>query len=144
MATGMVRWRPFGELDDLRERIDRMFGDLEHGEARRWGLALDVVDRDDRYLLRANVPGVKPEEVKIEVEDDVLTISAEHEESEEEKRDNFVRRERRYGSFSRSITLPRGVSADDVDATIRDGVVEVMVPKPKAERTTRSITPKEG
>ena len=144
MATGVTRRRPFGEFEDLRGHIERMFGELEPDDARQWGLALDVVDRDDRYVLRANVPGIKPEEVKIDVEDDLLTISAEHEESEEEKKDNFVRRERRYGSFARSISLPRGVSPDDVEATIKDGVVEVTVPKPTAERKAISITPKES
>ena len=144
MATGLTRWRPFAELEDLRGRIDRMFADMENGEARKWNLAIDVVERDDGYVLRADVPGLKPDEVKIEVEGDVLTVSAEHEESEEEKKDNYVRRERRYGSFSRSVTLPKGVTADQVEASCRDGIVEVSFPKPKKEeRKAVTITPKE-
>jgi HSP20 family protein len=145
MATGLTRWRPFAELEDLRGRIDRMFAEMDNGEARKWRMALDVVERDDKYVLRADVPGIKPDEVRIEVEGDVLTVSAEHEESEEEKKDNFLRRERRYGSFSRSVTLPKGVTADQVDATVKDGVVEVSFPKPgKEERKAVTITPKEG
>lgn len=144
MATGLTRWRPFAELEDLRGRIDRMFADMENGEARKWNLAIDVVERDDGYVLRADVPGLKPDEVKIEVEGDVLTVSGEHEESEEEKKDNYVRRERRYGSFSRSVTLPKGVTADQVEASCRDGIVEVSFPKPKKEeRKAVTITPKE-
>lgn len=73
------------------------------------------------------------DEVKIKVDDDVLTISAEHEESEDEKKDNYVRRERRYGAFSRSIDLPKGVTADQVEASSKDGVVEISIPKPKQE-----------
>jgi HSP20 family protein len=143
MATGLTRWRPFAELEDLRSRIDRMFSEMENGETRRWRMALDVIERDDRYVLRADLPGIKPDDVKIEVEDDVLTVSAEHEESEEEKKDNYLRRERRYGSFSRSVTLPKGVTADQVEATCKDGVVEVGFPKPgKEERKAVTITPK--
>lgn len=145
MATGLTRWRPFAELEDLRGRIDRMFSEMENGEARKWRMALDVVERDDRYVLRADVPGIKSDEVEIEVEGDVLTVSAEHEESEEEKKDNFLRRERRYGSFARSVTLPKGVTAEQVEATVKDGVVEVSFPKPgKQERKAVTITPTEG
>lgn len=91
------------------------------------------------------IPGIKPDEVKIEVEDDVLTVSAEHEESEEERKGNYVRRERRYGSFSRSVTLPKGVTADQVEARIQDRVVEVSIPTPqKEERKAVTITPKQA
>ena len=143
MATGLTRWRPFADLEDVRGRIDRMFGEMANVGERQWNLALDVVDRDDRYVVRADLPGLKPEEVKIEVEDDVLTISAEHEESEEEEKDDYVRRERRYGAFSRSMNLPKGVTADQIEATTKDGVVEVSIPKPKEEeRKAVSMTPK--
>ncbi|HWV88234.1 MAG TPA: Hsp20/alpha crystallin family protein [Capillimicrobium sp.] len=143
MATTMTRWRPFAELEDMRRRMERMFEEIGDGKGRSWTLAIDLVERDDRYVLRADVPGIKPEDVKIEVDDDVLTVSAEHEESEEEKQDSYVRRERRYGSFSRSITLPKGVGADDIEATCKDGVLEVSFPKPKEEeRKPITITPK--
>ena len=143
MATTMTRWRPFAELEDMRRRMERMFEDLGDGKSRTWSLAIDLIERDDTYVLRADVPGIKPEEVTIEVDDDVLTVSAKHEESEEEKKDNFVRRERHYGSFSRSITLPKGVGADDIEATCKDGVLEVSFPKPKEEeRKPVTITPK--
>jgi HSP20 family protein len=145
MATGLTRWRPFAELEDLRGRIDRVFSEMENGEARKWNMALDVIEREDEYVLRADVPGIKPDEVKIEVEDDRLTVSAEHEETDEEKKDNYVRRERHYGSFSRSIRLPQGVTADQVEATCKDGIVEVSIPKPKeAERKAVTIRPKES
>ncbi len=142
MATGLTRWHPFGDLEDVRTRIDRMFGEMAGG-GDQWNLALDVVERDDAYVVRADIPGLKPDEVKIDVEDDVLTISAEHEESEEEKKDNYVRRERRYGSFSRSLSLPKGVTVDQIEATSKDGVVEISIPKPKQEeRKAVSIAPK--
>lgn len=80
--------------------------------------------------MRADVPGIKPEDVKIEVEDDRLTVSGEHEESTEEEKDNYVRRECRYGSFSRSMIVPRDIDASDIEATMADGVLEISIPKP--------------
>ena len=143
MATGMTHWRPFAEMEDLRKRMDRMFEDMGNGRAREWNLAVDLLHRDDHYVVRANVPGITPEEVKIEVEDDVLTISAEHDESKEKKEENYVRRERHYGAFSRSMMLTKGVSADEVEATCHDGVLEVSIPKPEhEERKAVTITPK--
>lgn len=138
MATTMLKpYRPFGELGELRDRLDRVFGDLfedlSDGRRRSWRLAVDVIEEDDRYRVLADLPGLEPDEVKIEVADDVLTISGEHSETEEEKERNFVRSERRYGAFTRSLTLPSGVSADDVEATFENGVLEVSVPKPQAE-----------
>lgn len=143
MATTMTRWRPLAELEDMRRRMERMLEELGDGRSRTWTLAIDLVERDDRYVLRADVPGIKPEDVRIEVDDDVLTVSAEHEESEEERQDSYVRRERRHGSFTRSITLPKGVGADDIEATCKDGVLEVSFPKPTdEERKPITITPK--
>ena len=143
MATAMTRWHPFAEIDDLHKRIEKMFEEFGNGKSREHSLAIDLVERDDHYVLRADVPGMKLEEVKIEVDDDVLTVSAEHEESTEETKDNYVRRERHYGAFSRSMTLPKGISADDIDATCKDGVLEVSIPKPKdEEHRPVTITPK--
>ena len=146
MALTLARWRPLVEMEDMRRRMERMFEEVGDGEAaRRWNLSIDLIERDDRYVLRADVPGLKPEEIKIEVADDVLTVSASHEESEEEKKVDFVRRERRYGAFSRSIGLPKGVTADDIEATCNDGVLEVTFPKPKEqERKPVTITPRAG
>jgi HSP20 family protein len=136
MATMMTRWRPFTELEDLRRQMESAFGS---GKSGRWSLDIDLIDRDDRYVLRANVPGLELDEVEIEVEDDVLTVSAEHEETTEEKRDEYVRRERRFGSFSRSIALPKGVTAEQVDATCKDGVLEVTFPK-ASEEPPKAVT----
>jgi HSP20 family protein len=123
--------RPFADLEDVNGPTDRLFAEIEKGERHKWSLPVDVIERDDKYLLRADVPGFKPDQVKIEVEDDVLTVSAEHEESEEENKDHYLRRERRSGSGSRAITLPKGVTPDQVEAACKDGIVEVSVPKPK-------------
>lgn len=143
-STSPAPYRPFGELSDLRGRLDQLFDDLAGGGQRR-RLAVDVIEEDDRYLMRADVPGMKPEDVKIEIDDGTLTVSGSHEESSEKRKDNYVRRERRYGSFSRSMAVPRGVKPDDVSATMSEGVLEVSIPKPKAEETggkTIEVKPK--
>jgi HSP20 family protein len=142
MTAESTSWRPFADLEDVHGPTDRLFAEIEKGERHKWSLPVDVIERDDKYLLRADVPGFKPDEVKIEVKDDVLTVSAEHEQSEEENRDDYLRRERRYGSASRSITLPKGVTPDQVEATCKDGIVEVSVPKPKQEHKATTITSK--
>lgn len=128
-------------FDEMRTRFDRLLDELD-GRERAWIPAIDVERKDDNLVLHADVPGIKPEEVKIEVADDVLTISGEHEESKEEKDKSYVRRERRYGSFSRSMALPPGVNAKEIKATTHDGVVDVTIPlpeEPKQEPVT--ITP---
>jgi HSP20 family protein len=118
-----------------------MFDEWLGGRERAWAPAIDVVREDGHLVVRAELPGIKPEEVKIEVEDDILTVSGEHEERDEEKGKQYVRRERRFGSFSRSMALPAGVDARKIKAKTRDGVVEVTIPlpseaKPEAVRIT--------
>ena len=142
MPGTLTRWYPFAELGELRSRFDRMFDEFADGRERAWTPAVDVVRENGNLIVRADIPGIKPEEVKIEVEDDILTVSGEHEESKEEKDQNYVRRERRYGSFSRSMALPPGVEAKNIKAKTHDGVVEVRIPLPKeAKKKTVTITP---
>ena len=142
MPGTLTRWEPFAELAELRSRFDRLFDDWLDGHERAWTPAIDVVREDDHLVLRADLPGIKPEEVKLEVEDDILTVSGEHRESKEEKDKHYVRRERRYGSFRRSMALPPGVEANSIKAKTHDGVVEVTIPLPKkAEKETVTITP---
>jgi HSP20 family protein len=142
MPGTLTRWDPFAELGELRSRFDRMFDELLDGRERAWTPAIDVVRDDGHLVVRADLPGIKPEEVKIEVEDDILTISGEHEERTDENDKDYVRRERRYGSFSRSLALPTGVDVKKITATTRDGVIEVTVPLPKeASKEPVRITP---
>ena len=141
MPNELTRWDPFTEL---RTRFDRMFDDLD-GNERAWMPAIDVLREEGTLVVRADVPGIKPEEIKIEVADDVLTISGEHEESSEQEGAHHVRRERRYGSFSRSMALPPGVDAEKIDAKTHDGVVELRIPLPEeANKGPVTITPTAG
>ena len=142
MPGTLTRWEPFAELAELRSRFDRLFDDWLDGHERAWTPAIDVVRENDHLVLRADLPGIKPEEVKIEVEDDILTVSGEHRESKVEKDKRYVRRERRYGSFSRSMTLPKGVTAKDIKARTHNGVIEVTIPLPKeVKKEAVTITP---
>jgi HSP20 family protein len=141
MAGTLTRWDPFAELGELRTRFDRMFDEFD-GRERVRTPAIDVVRDDGNLVVNAELPGIKPEEVTIEVEDDILTVSGEHQECKEEKDQNYVRRERRYGSFSRSMALPPGVDAKKIKAKTNDGVVEVTIPLPsEAKKEKVAIKP---
>ena len=118
MARTITRWEPFGEIAEMRSRFDRLLSDLADGEGRAWTPAVDVVRDNGHLVVRANVPGIKPEEIEIKVENDVLTISGEHEETTEETDKTFVRRERRYGAFSRSMPLPHATAPHAARAAI--------------------------
>jgi len=146
MAGALTRWDPFSELIELRGRFDRMFEDLGRADTERaWTPAIDVVRENGNLLIRADVPGITPDEVKIEVEDDVLTVTGAHTETTEEKGRRYVRRERRYGSFTRSIALPVGVDPKAIKATTHDGLVEVTVPLPEPAKKERiQIMPTAG
>lgn len=133
MARPLKPHSPFSDLAELREGLDPLPADLTDGGRWGWSLAVDVIEEDDRFILRADLPGIKPGEVNIEVAQNTLTVSGEREEREEERKQKYVRRERRFGSFHRSMTLPPGVTANEIEASFEDGVLEMWIPKPKRE-----------
>jgi HSP20 family protein len=141
MARALTYWEPFAELADIRSRFDRMLGELG-GQQRDWTPAIDVTRDNGDLVVKADVPGIKPEEITIEVAGDTLTLSGRHEESKQEKEQGFVRRERRYGAFSRSMTLPAGIDPKKIKAHTKDGVLEVTIPLPReAAKEPVTITP---
>jgi HSP20 family protein len=99
--------------------------------------AMDLVETDDHFVLRADLPGLREEDVKVELEDNVLTISGERKAQHEAKGEGYYRLERSYGQFARSLTLPEGVKADGIAATFDRGVLEVKVPKPEQRKPHR-------
>lgn len=128
--------------DDVESWIDRMNREFREA-ARTWGGAgplsgsraapdVDVLDRDDEYVVRADLPGFASEDVSVRLVDTTLVVEAERDESAETESDDYVRRERRHRSLSRRVTLPANVDADGVSATMQDGVLEVAVPKTAA------------
>lgn len=132
MATELTQRRAFPDFGEMRSRFDQMLRDMgmSDGLGQAWSPSIDVVRRDGEIVLRADIPGLKPDEVRITVQDGILTVSGEHEERTSEEEQAYVRRERRYGAFSRSMSLPRGVRADEIEATTEDGVLEVRIPMP--------------
>ena len=98
---------------------------------------MDLVEAEDHYVLKADLPGLSEDDVKIEFEDRTLTISGERKSEQETKKDGYVRVERAFGSFSRSLTLPEGVDGDAVTASFDRGVLEVSIPKPEVRKPKR-------
>jgi HSP20 family protein len=131
----LIRPEPFSQ------EFDRLFSSLfDNGgrQAQRWVPAMDLVEADDHFVLKVDLPGLAEDDVTIEVQDNALTISGSREAEHERKEKGWYRLERSYGSFSRSLTLPDGVDADKVEANFDRGVLEVRVPKPE-ERKPRRI-----
>jgi HSP20 family protein len=129
--------------EPFSSEINRLFDTLfEAGNnvsrTQRWAPAMDLVEADDHFLLKADLPGLGEDDVSIEVQDNVLTISGERKSEQERKEKGWYRLERSFGRFSRSLTLPEGVDADAISAHFDKGVLEVSIPKPE-ERKPRRI-----
>lgn len=134
--ANLVRWEPFRDMVSLREAMDRLFEDSLVRPGVGWParagaevLAVDVYETDDSVVVKTAVPGISPEDLDVSVTGDVLTIRGETKAEEEIKEDNYIRRERRYGSFSRSLTIPVPVVADKADAEFENGVLKLTLPK---------------
>jgi HSP20 family protein len=140
----LVRWEPVRELTSLQNEMNRLFTTFfdtptsGNGEsARRWIPAMDLVETEDHFVLKADLPGLSEGDVNLEVEDNVLTISGERKAEHEDKREGYVRVERAYGAFRRSLTLPEGIDPDGVSANFDNGVLEVRIPKPEERKPRR-------
>jgi HSP20 family protein len=138
----VVRWEPLRELSSLQTEMNRLFNTAfdspgSNGGARRWVPAMDLVETADDFVLRADLPGMRQDDVKIEVEDNVLTVSGERAAEHEAREAGFHRLERAFGHFSRSLTLPKGVDHEAVTAAFTDGVLEVRIPKPAQSKPRR-------
>src|SRR5437764_13269216 len=142
----IIRWEPARELQSMQQEMNRLFGTFfdspagagDGGALRRWIPAMDLIEEDDRYVLRADLPGVREDEVHVELEDNVLTISGERKSEHEERKEGLYRLERASGSFSRSLTLPEGVDPEAIKASFDKGVLELRIPKPE-ERKPRKV-----
>jgi HSP20 family protein len=109
----------------------------QSGALRRWIPAMDLVETDQDFVLRADLPGVDEADVKIELEDRVLTISGERKAEHEERNEGYYRVERTSGSFTRTLTLPEGVDPSSIKAGFDKGVLEVRIPKPEEKKPHR-------
>jgi HSP20 family protein len=134
----LVPWES-RELTSLQSEMNRLFssffGPTAHGS--RWMPATDIVESDGEYVLTADLPGMSEKDVKIEVENNVLTVSGERRSEHEDKRAGYHRLERSFGSFARSVNLPEGVNTDDIEASFENGVLSVHIPKPAQTKPQR-------
>jgi HSP20 family protein len=136
----LIRWEPTREVDSLQGEVNRVFDAFFGNRAtpsRRWVPAMDLVETGDELVLRADLPGLSKDDVEIEIKDGVLTVAGERRAEHEEESEGYHRVERSFGSFSRSLTLPKGVDADRVAAEFEDGVLEVRIPKPEERKPHR-------
>ena len=141
----LIRWEPARELGSLQSDVNRLFNaffdtspDGSANSFRRWVPAMDLVETDDHFVLRADLPGLAEDDVNVELEDNVLTVSGERKSEHEERHDGYHRVERATGSFNRSLTLPEGVDAGAIEASFDRGVLEVRIPKPE-DRKPRKV-----
>jgi len=134
--ANIVRWEPFRDLISLREAMDRLFEESfirpRTGLLAPLGaeiLAVDMYETDQDVVVKSSVPGVKPEDLDITITGDTLTIKGETKTEEKVERANYIRQERRYGAFSRSLTLPTTIVAEKAKAEFENGVLTLTLPK---------------
>lgn len=158
-TTGMQSWStsPFQGLQRFVDEMDRMIGDF--GGSRRWFNApswretlsqmwapnVDVFQKDDQLTIRVDLPGLKKDEVSVDITDEALVIEGERRRESEDEREGYYRSERSYGSFNRVIPLPQGAITEEAKATFRDGVLEITMPAPPEQaRRGRRLEISEG
>jgi HSP20 family protein len=135
MVRDLMRWDPFREITSLRDEIDRLFDSFFGRQTSMtsregfWVPAIDVEETDSEYIVKAEVPGLKKDEVKISISNDTLTISGERKMEKEEKGKTYHKIEMNYGKFERTIRFPGEVLADKAKASYKDGILSVSVPK---------------
>jgi len=128
----LIRWEPVP--------VHRLFNTLfdtptvASAPARRFAPATDLIESDSHYILRADLPGLSEDDVNVELDGNVLTLSGERRSSSEDRKAGYYRVERSYGSFRRSVRLPEGVDAEAITATFDKGVLEITVPKPEVAK----------
>ncbi len=156
----MAIWDPFDEVRKLEEAIDSVFNDFWRTEGRRalptskrgkggeiarteeiiWSPAIDLIDRDKEIVVRADLPGVSKDNIKIKIDPESISISGEIKKEKKEENETYYREERIYGKFSRVIPLPSEVDPEKAEAKFENGVLEIRVPKVKPAKKVKEIT----
>jgi HSP20 family protein len=149
MANEVVRWEPFNEMVSLRDAVSRLLEDSFIRPAAwplpfdgsAWSMPVDMIETKDNVIVKAAVPGVKPDEIDLSVTGDTLTIKGETKAEEKFEEGSYIRKERRFGAFQRTLTLPTNVVADKAKAEFENGVLTLTLPKseevkPKAIKVT--------
>ena len=140
----LIRWEPVSELNTIQTEMNRLFNTFFNepapagrGTTPRWLPAMDLIETADHYVLRADLPGLSDEDVDVQLEDSVLTISGERKAEHDQEKEGYYRLERAVGAFSRSLTLPDGVDASGVQAHFDRGVLEITIAKPEQKKPRR-------
>ena len=137
MAITLWRtWKPFERLYRNYDYFDDWFDSdfFFPAERKSWSPAVDIEEKDGKYLLKADIPGLNKKDIHVELHNGYLTLKGERKSEHEDKKDGFHRVERTYGSFSRSFKVPDGISNKDIKARYHDGVLELTIPTPKVEK----------
>ncbi|GDX09047.1 molecular chaperone [Verrucomicrobiota bacterium] len=140
--SSFTRWNPIRDLEDMQRRFSTLLdiaptgngGEKEMLTVTEWSPSVDISEDDKEFLVKAELPDVKREDIKVNVENGVLTITGERKFEKEEKGKKYHRIERSYGSFTRSFTLPEAVKADKVAAEFKDGLLHVRLPKDESAK----------
>jgi HSP20 family protein len=143
----LVKWNPWREMPAVPGRLNRFFDDpffrLSHladdSQMGMWNPAVDLYEKDDHFMIKAELPGVDKNDIKIDLKDRRLTLSGERTYDNEVKEENYYRRERTYGKFQRAFTLPADVDSEKIKANYKDGVLQIEVPKPE-EKKAKQVT----
>jgi HSP20 family protein len=138
----ITRWRPFRDVLSIQDEMNRLFDDFfgrspgsigpiskQEWTEGVWTPSVDVSESKDNVIINVEIPGMSKDDVKVSVQDNVLTLSGERKQEKEEKDTSYHRIERSYGSFSRSFTLPTSVQPDKVKASYKDGILKIVLPK---------------
>jgi HSP20 family protein len=133
----IIRWDPFRDMTQVQNQFNRLVDQVWGGRQESWLPAVDVFDTKEAVVLKAELAGMDPDDIQIEVEDNVLTIKGERKFEEKVDEERFYRVERRFGSFQRDLALPQGVRPEDIAAAYEDGVLTVTVPKVEEEKPKR-------
>lgn len=143
----LVRWNPHRRLFNVNDRFGSVFDNffypaLHHDDGPRhwnWNPVVDVYEDEGTYVISAEIPGVDKKDIEIDVKDRVLTLKGERSSDKELKENNYYRRERCYGKFERTFSLPENVDAETIEASFKDGVLRLEIPKPEQSKP-KSIT----
>ena len=137
----LQRWYPMYELRRMHDAMNRRWREFgvatEDADRMRWAIPIDVVEEGDDYLVRASLPGVSPDDIDVSIEDHVLAIKAETQAEQERKEGGYLVKERRAGSFRRSLRLPKTVDTDKAETLFENGVLTITLPKAEATKAKR-------
>ena len=135
----MIRYQPWGMMEQMRREMDHMMGEENAASASDWVPAVDIKEDKERFIISADLPGIAPKDIDIHAENGMLTIQGERESEKKEQRQGYKRIERSYGSFLRRFTLPDTADTDRISARGENGVLTITIPK-RAEIQPRKIS----